>query len=73
MTDSLLAEILELTDLTLHVRSFYISSPFHEQLYNCINLSKIDTITVNTCAQLTAQKHENQIICGKRNSVILFI
>ena len=37
------------------------------------NLSDTDIVTVNTCAQLTPQKHENQIICGKGNSANLFI
>jgi hypothetical protein len=30
-------------------------------------------LTVHTCVLLTQQKHENQIICGKDNSAVLFI
>jgi len=38
-----------------------------------LNLSDTDIVRVNTCPQLTPQKHDNQIIRGKGNSAVLFI
>ena len=33
--------------------------------------SDTDTVTLNTCGQLTTQNHENQIICGKTQLISL--
>jgi len=70
MTDFLLVDIVELTALNLHVRSFYLFPP---QSTNCHlrNNSSVNKEHPSIAGHCRRQK--NQIICGKGNSAILFI
>jgi hypothetical protein len=54
--------------LNLQARSFYLSFP---SVKNC-HFRNNSSVTMYSCMSLATAKHENQIICGKCNSAILF-